>query len=71
MRETVAAAGCAYGSVRQAGRIVDRIIDLGSGVTAKAACEALVAMGVRFCWHMDQDPDVRKGHWERDLPGVE
>jgi hypothetical protein len=67
----VAAAGADYNHVRQGGRVVDLIIDLGSGVTAKAACEALVEMGVRLRWHMDQDPQLCEGSWERELPGLE
>lgn len=71
VREAVAAAGYSYGLARQGGRIVDVVVDLGSGVSAKAACEALAEMGVRFRWHMDQDPKVCEGSWERDLPGLQ
>lgn len=70
VRETVAAAGAAFRFVWQGGRIVDLIIDLGSGESAKAACYALVEMGVTFRWHMDQDPAVCEGSWQRELPGL-
>lgn len=68
VREAVAAAGYSYGLARQGGRIIDLIVDLGEA-SAKEACEALAEMGVKFRWHMDQDPE--KGEeWQRDLPGI-
>jgi hypothetical protein len=69
VREAIAAAGLAYGYARQGGRVVDQIVDLGANGPAHAACEALSRMGVRFRWHMDQDPAKGEG-WHRELPGI-
>jgi hypothetical protein len=69
VREAISAAGLTYGNARQGGRIVDQIIDLGASVSAQGACEALAKMGVRFRWHMDQDPAKGEG-WHRELPGI-
>lgn len=69
VRETVAAAGLAYGYARQGGKVVDQIVDLGAGSAARVACEALARMGIRFRWHMDQDP-AKGEEWQRDLPGL-
>jgi hypothetical protein len=68
VREAVSAAGLTYAYARQGGRIVEQIVDLGASVSAQAACEALARMGVRFRWHMDQDPAKGEG-WQRALPG--
>ena len=70
VRETITEAGCSYWQVRQGGRVVELIVDLSSGLRAMLACEALAAAGVRFRWHPEQDPAVREGGWERDLPGM-
>lgn len=67
VREALAASGASYGYARQGGRIVDLIVDLGDGEVARDACEALSRMGVQIRWHMDQDPAVCDGSWERKL----
>lgn len=69
VRETVAAAGLAYGYARQGGKLVDLIIDLGPASAARVACDALATMGVTFRWHMDQDPAKGEG-WQHRLPGL-
>lgn len=68
-REAISAADCTFGHVRQGGRIVAEILDLGASGAARAACEALVQMGVEFRWHQDQDP-ARGEQWHHDLPGI-
>jgi hypothetical protein len=70
VRETISAAGGAYGSARQGGRLIEEIIDVGVGEAARAACEALARMGVEFRWHMDQDPRAGED-WHHRLPGVQ
>jgi hypothetical protein len=70
VREAIPAAGGSYGSARQGGRVADLIVDLGAALSAKLGCQALARLGVRFRWHMDQDPAVRAGSWESELPGL-
>lgn len=66
VREAIAAAGLAFGYARQGGRVVDQIIDLGADSAARAACEALALMGIRFRWHLDQDPATAEV-WQQEL----
>jgi hypothetical protein len=70
VREAISAAGGSYWPAHQGGHVADLIVDLGASLPAKLGCQALARMGVRFRWHMDQDPAVRAGSWESELPGL-
>lgn len=58
------------GEVAQRGRErLPLVTDVGIGVIALAACEALASVGFTFTWHESEHPLNRYG-WPAELPGM-